>query len=729
MADDVTIEFRGEKSKFDAVRDSVRADAKEMARTPIFPGSAADDSKAAAKNFRDSYAAAFDDLGARANKLRDTVGQLALQRHNATAGAGPFKFFEAGASAAEKQAEVFQNRLDEIYITLGRAQPGTNQYEAARASLRAYEVELARYEAQLAAVAGEELAAGTAASAAGVERRAGGLLQGGQLRGVGPVFRAAGLYQYGIDETTINAASALAQKLGIVRSTTEATAKSAVIITEAEQAAYAAAQAKAAAYAVYAAEAGIATAEIEAEAVAASAVAVSFATAAAVFLPLVAAGAIFAIYMHDAAAAAAQQLKIEEAKQRGINSQLESQKKITDELKKQRLEAQAGRELERTKQDFSSQTLSDLQARKAELEALTKYAPTGDYGGDKAKGGSGAFDVLSPEQATQRKKNTEALLAVEDEIDKRLHATDGSFRNLSEAHDRYLEEVKTKFAKDVEEATAKAKELAKAQTSAFEGLFAAEAKGNVFAEQMVANAKATEQLKDQLKGLPADLQGIAFGMQRAAAEGKLFELELQNAFQVIDLRAQARRFTDPTQQERISAANSRLEALRGPGGSTNPDVIAAARDAAKSAAGYDLQEKQRVIDEKLAEAARARTPEQRAASDKAITDLAKTLDANSLNGIERAQIGAAIERTATRTEQTEKEGREIQRRLADVLEKLEANEKGLLGNIQKSGKQALDIVFQDKSGRANATVTPPTPDDTKDEYNFSGFDIVNGSNQ
>jgi hypothetical protein len=721
---DVTIEFRGDKRPFDAVRDSVRADARDLARTPIVPGSGATgDPKAAAKSFRDAYASAFDDLGNRATRLQNTVGEMARARYNATAGAGPFKFFEAGASAAEKQAETFQNRLDEIYLTLGKAQPGTNQFERARASLRAYEIELAQYEAQLAAVAGEELAAGSAATAAGAERRAGGLLQGGQLRGIGPVFRAAGLYQYGIDETTINAASALGQKLGIIRSTTEATAKSAVIITEAEQAAYAASQAKAAAYATYAAEAGIATAEIEAEAVAAAATAVSFGVVASAILPLVAVGYIIYDITKQIRAEEEHRLALIEAANKGINAQLTYEKNITDELKRQRLEAQAGREVDSFKKDFGSQTIEDLQRRRGELEQLTKYAPTGSFNKD-----SGAFDILSPEQTARRKKQAEELLALDEEIYRRQHTQDVSFSNLGAAAIKDQQEAKDALEKSIEQGIAKARELTKQYKSAFEGLFITEAKGNPFAEQMANSAKATETLKDQLKGLPSDLQAIAFGMQKAANEGRLFELQLQNAFTVIDLRAQARRFTEATQQERIAAAQQQNSFLNQPGRSTNPDVVYAANAAARGASAYDLQERQRVLEEKLSAAARARTPEQQAAADKAVSDLAKTVDPNQISSLDRQQIGSAIERTATRAEQQEREGLETQKRLVSVLEKLEANEKGLLGNIQKTGKQALDIVFQDKTGKASATVSSPTPEDTDKEYDFAGFDIVGGSN-
>src|SRR5258706_5133209 len=66
----------------------------------------------------------------------------------------------------------------------------------------------------------------------------------GRLQGIGPAFRAAGLTQLGLDETVVNAAVVLGQKMGLVRKEGEGLARTLGIVSDAEKVAYETAKAR-----------------------------------------------------------------------------------------------------------------------------------------------------------------------------------------------------------------------------------------------------------------------------------------------------------------------------------------------------------------------------------------------------------------------------------------------------------------------------------------------------
>ncbi len=699
MSDSVTVEFRGDKSQFNSVRDQVRADARDIANTPITPGSGSGSGGAAkgAKDFQTAYAGAFDDLSARAARLNNQVATMARERYQA-GGGGPFKFFEEGASAAEKQAQALESKLVEMQVALGRAIPGTGKYALAEAELKSYEAELARYEVQLASVSTAEAASAEARSGESL----GGLVTGtGRIRGLGPVFRATGLYNYGIDETTLNAANALSRAASGIAGSASAAASSMVITNEAELSAYAAAKGLSIEQAKTALAAEATAAAMEETATAAAAVDAEILLVSAVFLPLVAAAAIFAIYSHDASTAAEAKKDAEFAAAAAMNRQLQYQQGITAEINKQIRDAKSGRELSTYTDELKGRSVEELKDREASLKAQI-YSPDGSareaatvYNKEQGK------YVLSAEDAATQEDRVKKLVAIQNELYNKQQATlhDQSFSNLGDAGVDIARQKQEEFNKEVDESRKKVQEMARSWKTAFENLYTAEASDNPFARQMVANAKAVESLKLQLVGLPPELKASALAMQSAQNESKLFELGLKNAFDVIDLRALERKF-DITQPRFVNQAST---------------------DA------YARYQARQDVDAKLREAGQARTPDEQSAADRAVTQLAKTLDPKNLDIFEKIQIAQAIERNATDTENQRRDAVEVQKRLATVLEKLEANEKGLLGNIETGGRQALDIVLKDSTTDQQVTrATAATTGDTDKVFNL---EFVGGSNR
>jgi hypothetical protein len=156
--------------------------------------------------------------------------------------------FDKSAAAAERMSSSF-SRIAGQRLDAGNAGNLTREIVAASERSRILSTEITRIRAEMAKTANpallstlkRDLAATTAeaallegrlvrlqntAAGSGPTGRGGGgahnpanmfsnLANGGQLRGAGPLFRAAGLYQYGIDESILNVANTARAAIGI----------------------------------------------------------------------------------------------------------------------------------------------------------------------------------------------------------------------------------------------------------------------------------------------------------------------------------------------------------------------------------------------------------------------------------------------------------------------------------------------------------------------------------
>lgn len=582
-----------------------------------------------------------------------------------------------------------------------------------------------------------------------------------RIRGLGAVFRSLGLQQYGIDETTINAAISIYNKASgaengasAAKASAAASAAKAAADTESAAATSAAATAEAAkaeaATAAAAAETEGATAAA-ATAVAAEATAVSMTTALAVFLPLAAAGAVFAIAMNDARRASEARLKIEEAAAKGMAAQLSLEKQMTDELKKQRAEDQAGREVDRFKADLAGMQLSSLQQRRKELEEITNLPLQGSYNEKTTR-----FDLYTPEQLVTRKKQIEELRALDAEIDKRQHSTDQSFSNIAEAHAKYVEDTRKAFDQEIAETRKKAQELAKEQAAAFTGLFDRAYADNPYVRQMIQNEQATERFRETARGLPADLQSVGYALVQRANDLATFKIQLDSTFQALDLRDTAAKFGDPTKAERLLDYNRSIAEQARTSNSTNPDVARQgifeayrqglfSKDQAfqqlsrfertpdgfrqlqselQQTFTYEQQKQQERLDERLNLARGVRTPDQQAEVEARVATYARGLDPDALRKDQREQLKDLFERQAGRVEKRAEDSLKAQQEMARYLKEINENGVKIQGAAASIGKQALEINIVDKDKRVSS-VSTPTPEDTAVTYSL-GF--VGGTN-
>lgn len=554
-----------------------------------------------------------------------------------------------------------------------------------------------------------------------------------RIRGLGPLFRATGLYQYGIDETTLNAGISVFNAAtgrnteGAAKAGAAASAAKAAADTESAAATAVGATAeteKAAAATVAAA------AETEAAGAAAAGAAASglWSVSMATIAPILAVGAVAALAIYnivrDIRAEENHRLQLIEAENKGINAQLTYEKAITDEFAKRRADADATRQAETYKKDFGQQSTEDLQRRRDELAQLTKYAPTGEFDPK-----TGAFSALAPQQITERKKNELELLALEEEIYRRRNTPDTSFSSLTEAHDKYIDETRAKFDKEIEEGRKKATEIGKAQGDAFNTLYEKAAADNPFARQMAQNAAAVDKFKETARLLPPELQSVGFALLKQANDLAIYKLQIDATFQTLDLRDSARRFRDPTKQEQQAQLNSEYRRFLQGSNSTNPEALRYFQEKQTEIDQTERRQTQTNLDARLAVDRAARTPAQQAEADARTAAFARGLDPNQLRLDQRRDIADIFERQATRAERRQDEANGLLKRQLETADKIERNTKDLIDRIGVQGTKALNISVTDStSDKKVDKVTTATPDDVSD-FQFTGFDVVGGSNR
>jgi hypothetical protein len=259
-----------------------------------------------------------------------------------------------------------------------------------------------------------------------------------------------------------------------------------------------------------------------------------------------------------------------------------------------------------------------------------------------------------------------------------------------------------------------------------DSLFIATTKDNPFARQMAENAKAVDQLIEKLKGASPELKSVAFGMQAAENASKTFELQIQNQFQTIDLRSQEQRFRDPTKKDAQAGLDLLKANFNRESNSTNPDVLLNIQERQKDIDQQDARRKQDVIDQKLDIAAKAKTDDQKAIADKAVTSFASGLNPDDLTRQERSRVADAFERSAVRNERRQEDALQIYKDILKSSQNIEGWQKKQT-EAAKSGNK-LEVTVKDSDGRVDKATTP-TPEDTKVHYEFGGFSMVGGSNQ
>jgi hypothetical protein len=466
----------------------------------------------------------------------------------------------------------------------------------------------------------------------------------------------------------------------------------------------------------------------------------------AVFGALAAAGAIVVHISQDIRTEAERRLAVEERVQGAINKQIIAQKESLAES--QKLSKEAADRYNLDKRLDAYKTYSD-DAVKNRIELLKKLQSLSTN--------PGQYDpeILGLENIRRRRPDEKAA------------ADAKSFEDRNESAKRSQED----FNKSVEKGVEKVRDLSKSWTSAFDSLYQRANADNPFALFLQKSATESDKLKESLRGLPPELQKLAFAM-KAVADGKdLFKLRIDSAVDAAGLRDDAEAFRNPglpgrTPEQQKSRVEQKFFSAIQPGGyfgynAVNPNAftdeqkrqIAAntaygeimsdprfaafplsqkgvARAAYKSYFDKDNDSGESFGEGRLAaqiaalEKFHPKTAGEQSEFDRKIIALTQGVDPLKLDDHTRTLAADARLHEASRQEQAEKdaeknrkEDNDIRKKLADAVNKLAdvANKEGVAGVDKK-----LEVTLKDETG-GRATATTATPADVDLNYGtFSG---------
>jgi hypothetical protein len=330
------------------------------------------------------------------------------------------------------------------------------------------------------------------------------------------------------------------------------------------------------------------------------------------------------------------------------------------------------------------------------------------------------------------------------QIDERKRAQTGfSDKDIAD-NKKFFEEQHKKEVEafeDRKKAIEQVNELGKTVRSTFDDLFQKRYSDNPFSQQFLQADRDLTKLRENVKGLPLDLQKAAIDTRKAIDSNQLFRLRVDTAFEAQDLRFQAREI-----RKAIGPDFNRLAAqaivLGDPTLARNPRHL---RDLGLSTEEYGLyrspalartqgnlnadptlfrnpatvaieavQEQQRRFDQGRAPAIErldkqiglanllgrgAENEDQRAIAEARIAGLGRGVDPTTLRGDQREAIATAIENQAKRAEDREKTAQDLRQKQYDLDLKIEEHLKVLRGIAETEGTKSIQgkFIFEDRT--------------------------------
>jgi hypothetical protein len=361
-------------------------------------------------------------------------------------------------------------------------------------------------------------------------------------------------------------------------------------------------------------------------------------------------------------------------------------------------------------------------AAKAQVEGVKQAIESaidgraGDVNGLRGLRGQIAKLLFDPSEVNRLEQQTSQAIS---EAYKRLIAKAGnnvgSLRNLG-SQILGTEEIKRSerlglvdgINKQIDEAIEKGKEkvtsLGQAWTGAFNDLFTRTNTNNPFAAFMQRSATEAEKLKEQLRGLPPELQKLAFAMKSVADSRELFKLQLDAQLGALDLRQQAQEFRqgrrDDTNDPKViqRRLDQQLAIL---GGAGVGNVVNGPTGKPITSDWFDLingQWTKRVEPGTSFEETKARQAE----ADRLLIARTQGVDPSMLRGDQNSALASAREREASRILDAEKEAKKDREEQKTWRNDLKTSIDALLSLAQTGGLDAIVSVI-DESDLANTT--------------------------
>lgn len=466
--------------------------------------------------------------------------------------------------------------------------------------------------------------------------------------------------------------------------------------------------------------------------------------------PMIAAGAVAAALVYkitgDIRRESEDRLALEEKISAAINKQKLGYAESNAELQKMLAAAAGNRALDTFNRDIAGvDNVDDLNARlealRAKRDRFAKYS---------AVDPKMTVDGYDQNVSDTVKTLDQEIVSITDRIAKlpaelAAKANAAGSNSIEQAHKVWLqgqEDARKSaevFAKSVEEGKKKVQDLADGWRSAFDGLESRFNSDNPFAAFLQKSESEAEKLKDSLKGLPPELQKVAFAMKAVSDSRDAFSLRIDNALSVANLRFQANEFINPLDTTAQGARQNQFIAnfLRNNPNFLNlnrgksreqlrKDILGFAGDPSLTETAGDrrnsfLQDQANIIFDQR------RPGFDRAAADKKFIALTNGIDIRDLpENLRRAAADSRLNEAARleKQEQDAKEDRkaelEIRKRFADAVNKLDQL-------AQKGGLNAVNVKIQNEAPENARAATAATPADVAN-YQFDGFGLAGGSN-
>ena len=375
------------------------------------------------------------------------------------------------------------------------------------------------------------------------------------------------------------------------------------------------------------------------------------------------------------------------------------------------------------------------------------------------------FQARSSQVSKQLQTDIEAAKKDVPKLRALLDQVNGDRSLLSADRNPLAKSLTEKIDELVKGGVAKVEEFKKKTQSIFEDLQRSSAGSNPFVTLFLDADKAMQALRENTKGVRADIRETFEGMLRQQNQLKLFSTQVDNNLSALELRQRAkalRGFADTSRQDqlkymlelekRVPSGNLRdiysdignpgdsqygsRNGNPGLGGTGNPGfAIFDAQNAAFRKYAEENRPQVTVNDRldeqlKVLKESGAKTEEEKALIDRKILGLASG-DPSSLTGEQRNVAAAAAEREAVRKENYERTALQTALDHLGVSRAILEQNKSLLGVAQKQGIKGVEtlITVKDKTeaGIEVKTQVSPKPKDTADLY--GGFGIAGGTNQ
>lgn len=425
---------------------------------------------------------------------------------------------------------------------------------------------------------------------------------------------------------------------------------------------------------------------------------------------------------------AEKRLKTEELIVGAMNRQILAGKEITDNLQKQLQLDQSGREFNRFLQ---KSTLEQLESRLRNVQQLQSIGANNEAA--RLNPETGKWEAPETEASKRRVAEIRELTA---RIDTLRNQAPGLNINYSNNNGSLIDQVNKRIQEQeawnrkVEEGVKKAEELGKAWNQTFVSLTVQAYSDNPFVKVWADASSALDKLKEDIKGLPKELQEAAIRSQQTFNARQLFGARVDSSLRAFDLREMADRFrNDPTERNRLRQTSldryvSDFERRRSNTNvQANEEYIARVRKSIGDDTNLTGQDRlDRQLD--LLGGFRTKSVAERSIIDNKILGIAGGLNPADLRGDQRNAIAAAAERQAEREARMQQEAVKAAQSSAESLKNINDYVNTLKGTAEKGGIAAVNKVLvevKDETAAGVKVLDQPTPSDVSAYYGtFSG---------